>query len=56
MEEDAYLVEHLADQSTSLAGMRLSRFDAILGLTRARLRRIYDGCADAEGGNPSGSA
>jgi phenylpropionate dioxygenase-like ring-hydroxylating dioxygenase large terminal subunit len=43
VQEDAHLVEHLADQSTSLTGMRLSRFDAILGLTRARLRRIYDG-------------
>ena len=51
VEEDAFLVEHLADQSTSLAGMRLSRFDTILGLTRARVRRIYEGEADEEGGN-----
>lgn len=48
VQEDAYLVEQLADKSTSLAGMRLSRFDAILGLTRTRLRRIYDGVADED--------
>jgi vanillate O-demethylase monooxygenase subunit len=48
VQEDAFLVEHLADQSTSLAGMRLSRFDAILGLTRARLLRIYDGNCGAD--------
>ena len=48
VQEDAYLVEHLADQSTSLTGMRLSRFDAILGLTRARLQRIYDGKRNEE--------
>jgi phenylpropionate dioxygenase-like ring-hydroxylating dioxygenase large terminal subunit len=46
VQEDAFLVEHLADQSTNLAGMRLSRFDAILGLARARLRRIYEGEAN----------
>ena len=48
VEEDARLLENLADQSTALEGMKLSRFDSILGLTRERLRRIYDGdeCAD----------
>jgi phenylpropionate dioxygenase-like ring-hydroxylating dioxygenase large terminal subunit len=41
VEEDARLLENLADQSTSLEGMKLSRFDSILGMTRERLRRIY---------------
>jgi hypothetical protein len=49
VEEDAFLLENLADQSPNLEGMKLSRFDSILGLTRERLRRIYfgrssDGC------------
>ena len=26
----------------TLEGMKLSRFDSILGMTRERLRRIYD--------------
>lgn len=43
VEEDARLLENLADQSTSLEGMKLSRFDSILGLTRDRLKRIYHG-------------
>jgi vanillate O-demethylase monooxygenase subunit len=41
VEEDAFLLENLADKSPDLAGMKLSRFDPILGLTRERLRRIY---------------
>jgi phenylpropionate dioxygenase-like ring-hydroxylating dioxygenase large terminal subunit len=41
VEEDGRLLENLADQSTSLEGMKLSRFDSILGLTRERLHRIY---------------
>jgi hypothetical protein len=41
VEEDAFLLENLADKSPSLEGMKLSRFDAILGLTRERLQRIY---------------
>jgi hypothetical protein len=43
VQEDAYLLENLADNSPSLEGMKLGRFDTILGLTRERLRRIYDG-------------
>lgn len=43
VEEDAFLLENLADQSPSLEGMKLSRFDSVLGLTRERLRRIYHG-------------
>ena len=41
VEEDAFLLENLADKSPDLEGMKLSRFDTILGLTRERLRRIY---------------
>jgi hypothetical protein len=41
LEEDAFILENLADKSPDLAGMKLSRFDPILGLTRERLRRIY---------------
>jgi phenylpropionate dioxygenase-like ring-hydroxylating dioxygenase large terminal subunit len=41
VEEDAFLLENLADKSPSLEGMKLSRFDPILGLTRERLQRIY---------------
>jgi phenylpropionate dioxygenase-like ring-hydroxylating dioxygenase large terminal subunit len=41
VEEDAFLLENLADKSPGLDGMKLSRFDPILGLTRERLRRIY---------------
>jgi phenylpropionate dioxygenase-like ring-hydroxylating dioxygenase large terminal subunit len=43
VEEDAFLLENLADQSPNLEGMKLSRFDSILGLTRERLDRIYFG-------------
>lgn len=43
VDEDAFILENLADKSTALEGMKLSRFDSILGLTRERLRRIYKG-------------
>jgi vanillate O-demethylase monooxygenase subunit len=46
VDEDAFLLENLADKSPNLEGMKLSRFDPILGLTRERLRRIYYGAAD----------
>lgn len=46
VEEDVVLLGNLADQSTNLEGMKLSRFDSILGLTRERLGRIYDGVAN----------
>jgi phenylpropionate dioxygenase-like ring-hydroxylating dioxygenase large terminal subunit len=41
LDEDAFILDNLADKSPDLAGMKLSRFDPILGLTRERLRRIY---------------
>lgn len=48
VDEDAFLLENLADQSPSLEGMKLSRFDAVLGLTRERLHRIYFGSNGGE--------
>jgi len=41
IDEDAFLLDNLADHSPNLEGTKLSRFDPILGLTRERLRRIY---------------
>ncbi len=38
---DMTLLANLADPSPSLDGMKLSRFDRILGLTRERIDRIY---------------
>ena len=46
--EDIFLVENLADKSTSMDGMKLSRFDPILGMTRERLARIYAGTPPAD--------
>ena len=47
---DVALLSNLADQSTKIDGMKLSRFDKILGLTRERITRIYrGGAADGEG-------
>jgi phenylpropionate dioxygenase-like ring-hydroxylating dioxygenase large terminal subunit len=47
VDEDVWLLENLADQGRDLDGMKLSRFDRVLGLTRERLRRIYYGEAGA---------
>ena len=38
---DMTLLANIADPSPSLDGMKLSRFDRILGLTRERIDRIY---------------
>ncbi len=43
---DHELLTGLADKSTSLEGMKLSRFDKILGLTRERIDRIYRGISE----------
>ena len=40
---DVVLLSNLTDQSTSLEGMKLSRFDKVLGLTRERIDRLYRG-------------
>jgi phenylpropionate dioxygenase-like ring-hydroxylating dioxygenase large terminal subunit len=40
---DLTLLANMADYSPGLEGMKLSRFDKILGLTRERINRIYRG-------------
>ena len=40
---DVKVLEGLADKSTSIEGMKLSRFDKVLGLNRERIERIYRG-------------
>lgn len=42
---DVNILESLADQDTSLEGMKLSRFDRTLGLNRERIHKIYRGRA-----------
>jgi hypothetical protein len=39
------ILEGLADKSTAIDGMKLSRFDRVLGLNRERIERIYRGNA-----------
>jgi phenylpropionate dioxygenase-like ring-hydroxylating dioxygenase large terminal subunit len=40
---DVRILEGLADQRADLEGMKLSRFDKVLGLNRERIERIYRG-------------
>ena len=40
---DHALLDGIADKNPALEGMKLSRFDKILGLTRERIDRIYRG-------------
>ncbi len=40
---DVAMLHHLADYSTDIEGLKLSRFDKVLGLTRERINRIYRG-------------
>lgn len=41
--QDIEMLEHMADKDVSIEGMKLSRFDKVLGLTRERISRIYRG-------------
>jgi phenylpropionate dioxygenase-like ring-hydroxylating dioxygenase large terminal subunit len=41
--QDIAMLEHLADKSVDIDGLKLSRFDKVLGLTRDRIARIYRG-------------
>ncbi len=41
--QDIAMLEHMADKNPSIDGMKLSRFDRVLGLTRERIQRIYRG-------------
>lgn len=40
---DVRILEGLADKNPSIEGMKLSRFDKVLGLNRERIERIYRG-------------
>ena len=41
--QDISMLEHMADKSVGIDGLKLSRFDKVLGLTRERISRIYRG-------------
>ena len=41
--KDVHLVEGLADKAPGIEGMKLSRFDRVLGLNRERIDNIYRG-------------
>ena len=40
---DVAMLHHLADYGTGIDGLKLSRFDKVLGLNRERIARIYRG-------------
>ena len=40
---DVSMLHHMAEHDTSIEGLKLSRFDKVLGLTRERIARIYRG-------------
>lgn len=40
---DVEMLHHLADYDLGIDGMKLSRFDKVLGLTRERIRSVYRG-------------
>lgn len=41
--QDIEMLEHMASKDPDISGMKLSRFDKVLGLTRERISRIYRG-------------
>lgn len=41
--QDIEMLEQMADKTVNIDGMKLSRFDKVLGLTRERINRIYRG-------------
>ena len=41
--QDIAMLEQMADKSVSIEGLKLSRFDKVLGLTRERISRVYRG-------------
>jgi phenylpropionate dioxygenase-like ring-hydroxylating dioxygenase large terminal subunit len=43
---DKNILENLAEQDPGIEGLKLSRFDRVLGLNRERIERIYRGHAD----------
>lgn len=44
--QDISMLEHMADKKVDIEGLKLSRFDKVLGLTRERINRIYRGNAE----------
>ncbi|HEY3787996.1 MAG TPA: iron-sulfur cluster-binding protein, Rieske family, partial [Urbifossiella sp.] len=40
---DCEMLRHLADFESGIEGLKLSRFDKVMGLTRERIQRIYRG-------------
>jgi len=40
---DVRILENLADKNPGIEGMKLSRFDKVLGLNRERIERVYRG-------------
>jgi hypothetical protein len=53
---DVALVEGLASLDPSIEGMKLSRFDRVLGLNRERIERLYRGRGDTPAGNGKAGA
>jgi len=49
---DVGLVEGLASLDTSIVGMKLGRFDRVLGLNRDRIDRLYRGTAGLQASTP----
>jgi phenylpropionate dioxygenase-like ring-hydroxylating dioxygenase large terminal subunit len=43
IQQDVNMLKHLGDRTIGIEGMKLSRFDRVLGLTRERIARIYQG-------------
>ncbi len=41
--QDISMLEHMADKRVSIEGMKLSRFDRVLGMTRERIAAVYRG-------------
>jgi phenylpropionate dioxygenase-like ring-hydroxylating dioxygenase large terminal subunit len=41
--QDISMLEHLGDKTIDIDGLKLSRFDKVLGLTRERISRVYKG-------------
>ena len=40
---DVDMLHHLADYDAGMDGLKLSRFDKVMGLTRERIAKIYRG-------------
>jgi phenylpropionate dioxygenase-like ring-hydroxylating dioxygenase large terminal subunit len=53
---DVALVEGLASLDPSIEGMKLGRFDRVLGLNRERIERLYRGRSNTIAGNSSTGA